>query len=510
MVDIRTILHHMRSGASNRAIHRELGVDRRTAKKYRKWAQEQGLLKGELPSLEALAQLIETTLSEPLPPQNQSSVAAYADRIIQLHKRGVEIAAIHQRLKEDGYNGNYWPVYRFVRKLAPVTPNVTVRIERKPGEEVQVDFGYAGMMIDPVTGKRRKSWAFVMTMSWSRHQYVEFVFDQKVGTWLRCHRNAFCYFGGVPERVVIDNPKAAITKACWHDPQIQLTYQECAEHYGFRIAPCAPATPQHKGKVEKGGVHYVKRNFLAGRDPTPVTQANREALIWCKTTAGLRIHGTTKEQPLVRFQEVEQSQLHPLPTTPYDPAVWKEAKLHRDCHLIFDHAYYSAPFRLVNQKLRVRGGSREVRIYTQDFQLVATHERAQEAGERHTHPAHLPPELVDAVFLNRESCQTVAQDIGPASAQVVQILLDDEVVDRQHTVRRLLSLRDRFGDQRLEAACQRALEFDDPRYMTVKRILQNGLERQEVEPEPIRAPAQVFVRSAGELLGHLFGGEAWN
>ena len=105
-----------------------------------------------------------------------------------------------------------------------------------------------------------------MTLSWSRHQYVEFVFDQKVATWLRCHVNAFAYLGGIPKRVVIDNLKAGITKACWEEPQVQHAYGECAEHYGFLIAPCRPATPQHKGKVEQGGVHYVKRNFLGGRE----------------------------------------------------------------------------------------------------------------------------------------------------------------------------------------------------------------------------------------------------
>jgi transposase len=128
------------------------------------------------------------------------------------------------------------------------------------------------MMIDPQTGKLRKSWAFVMTLAWSRHQYVEFVWDQKVATFLRCHRNAFEFMGGVPERVRIDNLKTAILKAVFDDPQVQQSYRECAEHYGFLIAPCRVATPEHKGKVEQGGVHYVKRNFLGGREVTILTR----------------------------------------------------------------------------------------------------------------------------------------------------------------------------------------------------------------------------------------------
>ena len=158
-------------------------------------------------------------------------------------------------------------------------------------------------MLDPATGRRRRTWAFVMTLSRSRHQYVEFVFDQKVSTRLLCHRRAFESFGGVPQRLVIDNLKAAVTRACFDDPQVQHSYRLCAEHYGFLIAPCRVRTPQHKGKVEQGGVHYLKRNFLGGREPTDLRQANRDVRRWCLTTAGQRVHGTTRQRPLDRFEQ---------------------------------------------------------------------------------------------------------------------------------------------------------------------------------------------------------------
>ena len=108
-----------------------------------------------------------------------------------------------------------------------------------------------------------------MTLSFSRHQYVEFVFDQTVGTWCRCHRGAFEWFHGVARRVVLDNLKAAIVRAALYDPEVQRVYRECAEHYGFLIAPCRVRMPEHKGKVEQGGVHYVTRNCLARRLHTP-------------------------------------------------------------------------------------------------------------------------------------------------------------------------------------------------------------------------------------------------
>lgn len=509
-MDVRELIRRLRAGHSKRQIARDLQVNWRTVKKYAVWAEQENLLSGSLPPLEALQERFAAAFPNTPPPQNKSSVAAYEAQIIQLRKEGVEIAAIWHRLQERGYTGSYAAVYRFVRKLEPLTPEVTVRVERKPAEEAQVDFGYAGRMMDPATGQVRRSWAFVMTLSWSRHQYVEFVFDQKIESWLHCHRNAFNYFGGVPQRLVIDNLKAGVIKADWDNPLIQQTYRECAEHYGFLIAPCRPYTPQHKGKVEQGGVHYVKRNFLGGRDVTTITQANQDVLTWCETTAGQRIHGTTKEQPLGRFQMVEQSCLQPLPANTYDLAVWREAKLHRDCHLVFENAYYSVPFRLVGQTLRIRGGSRTVQIFTKEHQLVATHDRAERPGMRQTHPAHLPPEKLPGLVLDRAMCLTVAVDIGPETLTVVNSLLEDKTVDRLPTVQRLLKLRDRHGDRQLNEACARALRFEDVNYMTVKRILTKSPEELPAGTEVVSSPARIFVRTANELVGHLFGGERWN
>ena len=507
-MDIREMLRHMRRGQSNRAVAEAMGIDRKTVARYRSWASEQGLLEDCLPPLSELQELVEETLSSSPPPQNTSSVEPYRKVVGKLRQEGVEIAAIHQRLKERGFTGSYSSVYRFVRTLEPRTPDVTVRVETPPGEEAQVDFGYAGKMVDPETGELRRTWAFVMTLSWSRHQYVEFVFDQKVETWLRLHRNAFAFFRGVPERVVIDNLKAGISRVCLHEPLAQQSYRECAEHYGFLISPCRPRTPRHKGKVEKGGVHYVKRNFLGGREPTTLTQANRDVRHWALTVAGERVHGTTKERPLERFA-FERGTLRPLPDAPYDMAVWKEVKLHRDCYLVFDQAYYSAPFRLVGQKLWVRGGSREVQIFTPDYQLVATHPRAQRPGRRQTHTDHLPPHKLPGLMLTRDACRQQASQIGPSTRTVVDSLLDHRPEDRLRTAGRLLRLGDRFGPERLEAAAARALRFDDPAYMTIKRILEQGLDLEEL-PAPDSFPLAVtFARPPAELVGHLAGGVSW-
>jgi transposase len=508
-MDIRELLRHIQQTSSDREVARTTGAHRRTVQRYRRWAAQQGLLVGVLPPLEQVQALLEQRMTAAAPPQTVSSVEPYRALAVRLYQEGVEGTAIWQRLREQGFRGHLSAVYRFLASLGSAELVAVVRVEREPGEEAQVDFGAAGRMLDEATGMVRKAWAFVMLLSWSRHQYVEFVFDQRVPTWLALHERAFASFGGVPARVVIDNLKAGITKAAWDEPEVQAAYRECAEHYGFLIAPCRPRTPEHKGKVEQGGVHYVCRNFLAGRTPTSLSQANQEVRGWCLGTAGLRVHGTTKQQPLARFSETEQARLRPLPAGPYDLASWKTARVHRDCYVVFEGAFYSVPHRLVGQQVRIRGGGTTVRVFTADHALLASHDRARTPGERQTHHDHLPPLKLPGLLRTRAGSQAHAAQIGPATAQMVHGWLADPALDRLPTVGRLLRLSQTYSPARLEAACARALRFDDRRYATIKRILAEQLDREPLAPPSPPVTAHTFVRSAGELLGHLFGGGAW-
>jgi len=205
VLDIRELIRHVQAGESDRQIAEALHLTRKTVGKYRAWAMQHELLQGALPTPEELSRLLNPAGATNVPPRVPSSVEPYRAVVVDLRQRGVEIATVFQRLRDDhGYRGSYASVHRFVRALEPPAPEVTIRIERAPGEEAQVDFGYAGRMLD-ATGQRRRAWAFVMTLSYSRHQYVEFVFDQTVETWLLLHQHAFEYFGGVPRKVVLDN-----------------------------------------------------------------------------------------------------------------------------------------------------------------------------------------------------------------------------------------------------------------------------------------------------------------
>lgn len=345
------IVYRLRRGQSMRAICRDLGHSRVTVRRYRELAKRSGYLDPARPLPEPGEVLAQLEPALPAAGSNISSVEPYREVVEGLLEQGVEMVAIQQRLcRRHGYQGSYSSVRRFVRRLRPRRKEVVVRIETAPGQQAQVDFGGAGKMRDPATGRLRQAWCFVMTLCWSRHQYVEFVCDQRMETWIGCHRRAFESFGGVPRELVVDNLKAAVLRAALEDQKLAEPYRQLAQHYGCLIHPCRPRAAQHKGIVENG-VHYVQRNLLATEQPADLAEANRAAKVWIMEVAGVRDHGATHVPPLRRFREEEQAALLPLPEEPFSLREVRGVRLHRDCHVQIDRSWYSAPFRHVGRKL---------------------------------------------------------------------------------------------------------------------------------------------------------------
>ena len=516
-MDIQTLLGRVRANESDRGIAHAMKISRTTVKKYRTWFEQEGFVtRDPLPSLSEMHQRLRAVFGDTHPPQNQSSIASYREDIQRWLEQGLRPRIIFQKLNaRPGFTASESAVYRLCQKIkASAPPEVFVRLETLPGEVAQVDFGEVRALIDPATQTLRRTWVFTMVLAWSRHQFVEFVFDQTLTTWLVCHQHAFEFFGGTPKRLVIDNLKAAIIKAYTQDQEAEVTraYAECAEHYGFLIDPCWPVQPRNNGTVDRGGVKYVQQSLGPRLEPhTTLPEANVQAQAWVLGKAGLRIHGTTHQVPLTRFVQTEQPTLLPLPRTAYDPAVWKQVKLHRDGHVVFEKAFYSAPCRFVGQTLWVRAGLREIRLFSAGFQLIATHPRATQAGQRLTQLDHLPPDKVRGATINRELCRAEAQDIGRATTQVIDELLESRPLDKLRTALRVLKLADAYTPTRLEAACARGIAFGDTSLVTLKRILTEGLELVTLPlPLPPTPESLVFVRPPEELAQVVSGGASWN
>jgi transposase len=506
VLDIREILRCLKLGRSIREISRDLGVHRKTIRDYRNLARAAGWLdQAELPTLAQMQAALTARLPEPTsgPP---SAAEVHREKILRLHAQGVEARAIYQILRdEDAFQGGYFCVYRFIRRFAAPSPKAFVRIETPPGEEAQVDFGYAGLIVDPATGQKRRAWVFVMVLSHSRHQFACLVFDQRIETWIACHVHAWEFFGGVVRRVVIDNLKAGVTKACFFDPEIQRAYREAAEHYGFAIAPCRVRTPEHKGKVEQGGVHYVVRNALAGRHFRDLHEANEYLQHWCLHVAGTRDHGTLHQQPLRLFEASEKAALQALPAARYEPSVFKQVKLHPDCHVVFDKAYYSAPHRFIGRTLWLRATRERVELYY-EHERVATHPRSQEPGKRVSSLTHYPPDKVAGLLVTPVRLKAEAAEVGPAAAEFIEEMLAEKPVDRLRAAQGVLGLRRRYGPVRLEAACRRALAFRQISYRCVDSILRKGLDalplsKDHLDQGPVPKRA-AFARPVHQLAAH--------
>lgn len=502
MNHIQEIIRRLRLGESERRIAQDMNLSRLTVRKYAKIAKQNGyLVQGsQLPSDVELQKALGPGVQAP---RQVSSVEPYRKQVEEWRRQGMEMMAIWLRLQENyGFKGAYGSVLRFVHRLEPRQPEAVVRVHSEPGEDLQVDFGSVGMLYDPVTQRMRKTYVFVATLCYSRHQYAELVFNQKVSTWIGLHKRAFEFFNGVPKRVIPDNLKAAVIKALVHDPVLGEAYRQQALHYGFLISPTIPHTPEHKGKVESG-VHYVQRNFIAGQEFLDILVANEHLLEWVLKVAGLRKHGTTSEAPLYLFNEFERAALQPLPTQPFQLLEIRTVKVHPDCHVVILGSFYSVPFKYVGQALAAHVSENFVEIYS-GTELVSSHVRATRSGQWHTHLEDYPPAKAAYLIRTPNYCRELAAKIGPSTLGVVEHLLADRPLDRLRTAQAILHLEESVGPKRLEGACARALYFGVLNYRQVKQILNAALDR---EPLPQIQNVQpvlghIFARAEEEFFGH--------
>lgn len=488
MYEYIQIITQLRLGGTLRGLAREQLADRKKLRKIRDLAMEKGWLdpKSPMPTELELSKYFKKPLSIA-----QSLILPYKDQIETWCAQGVQASTIYAHLqREHGFTGSYSIVQRYLKILKDTYRPVTTILEFNPGESAQVDFGQGPKLINDA-GEEIKTWIFVMVLSWSRHMYAEIVLHQDVMTWLGCHRRAFQWFNGVPTKVIIDNPKCAITKACYHNPCVQRAYGECAAGFGFIISPCPPRDPQKKGRVESG-VKYVKNRFVPLRQFRSLTDANEQLKRWLMEEAGQRTHGSTHEKPLVLF-EIERATLKALPDNPPECAAWEKVKLHGDCHVQYMKCRYSGPYRLARKELWLRATETTVRLYF-NHQLVALHPRLEIPGTKHTIDEHLPPNALAFQMKDAQWCLKQAREIGSYCLQAIEGLLSDSVVDYLRAAQSILGLRKVYGDRRLEAACRRALAFQSVHYRTIKSMLAVGVENDSLPESTTQEMAEPYAK----------------
>ena len=295
----QSVLTLHQAGWSNRAIARELRLNRETVGKY---LRAPTVTTGAEPPKPAIAIPGSLPAADSKPAIStagsvagrKSTCAVWEPQIAAALGQGLTAQRIYQDLvTEYQFSGSYQSVKRFVRQLGTTLPLPWRRMEREPGLEMQVDFG-KGAWIE-ADGQRKRPLGFRVVLSHSRKGYSEAVWQQTTENFIRCLENAFRYFGGVPHTTVIDNLRAAVTQADWRDPELNPKLAAFAEHYQTVILPTKPYTPRHKGKIE-AGIKYVQDNALKGRVFGSLAAENQFLLEWESRVADTCIHGTTRQQ----------------------------------------------------------------------------------------------------------------------------------------------------------------------------------------------------------------------
>ncbi|HIC96492.1 TPA: IS21 family transposase, partial [Candidatus Bipolaricaulota bacterium] len=363
------ILQLHKQGLSISEIARRTGRDRKTIRKYlqQPWRPPQRK-----------------------PAKRKSKLDPFKDYLLKRWDEGVTNAVkLLDEIKNQGYQGGYTILKDFLHPLRQEAKNQAVlRFETAPGLQAQVDWACFGKIL--VDGEWKRLYAFTMTLGYSRMKYLEFMTSVDIEHFLQGHINAFHYFGGVPEEVLVDNLKSAVLWRNGSEIHWNPRYLDFAAHYGFVPRACWPYRAQTKGKVESS-IGYVRKNFWPGRHYRGLVDLNRQAREWLDGTANAKVNATTGEAPWERLER-EREELMPLEgIADYDTSYLAQRKVTRDCYVHYRGNRYSVPYRYSRREVVVRepveGEGRQIRIYYQE-ELIATHHLSRGKGKAICDPAH--------------------------------------------------------------------------------------------------------------------------
>lgn len=512
-------------GRSQRSIARELGVARETVSRYVRLWRENGCggagrtipTAGSEPGAAPSNEAIPTAGSEPdTSPPNEAIPTAGADgadesnraiptagsvgrrsdcepfraAILEKLALGLSAQRIWQDLDAESESApGYESVKRFVRRVEARAELPFRRMESPPGREAQVDFGKGAFVVGG-DGRRTRPHLFRMVLSHSGAGYSEVVRRQDTETFIRCIENAFRHFGGVTETLVVDNLKAAVTKADWYDPDIHPKLREFCLHYGTVVLPTKARTPRHKGKVEKS-VDYAQSNALRGRTFASLDEQNRFLANWEDKVADKRIHGTTRRQ-VGKALEAERGHLAPLPES-FFPC-FREAlrKVHRDGHVEVDRAYYSVPPEHVGATVWARWDGRLVRIFDLRLREVAVHP-ACAPGRFSTLPAHVPARKISGLERGEGWMMGRLRLFGPRTEAWARAVMVNRGVEGLRVLQGLLALAGKHRARQIDAACGKALDAQNFRLAAVREAMKD-----DGDQPALFAEAHPLIRSMDE------------
>ncbi len=504
-------------GWSDRRIQRETHVHRITIAKYRKALQnrpqvpagfsaEMGQNDPQVPAESGGFEAEDSELlgerdprfSPALPPPRNASLIPHLPALKVGLTQGFSAQRIYQDIVEDaGFHGSYDSIKRYIRKVRKKAPQFFERLPVFPGREAQVDFSHGPLIGDGL--RKRRSWLFKMTLSFSRHAYEELVYAQDVETFLRCHEHAFAFFGGIPELVKIDNLKSGVLRAHLYEPILNPVYLAFSEWNGFVINPCDPYQPQQKGRVERD-IAYTQSNALKGRKLKSLEEGNQLLFHWNKRWARLRIHGTTKRQVWSQFIEFEKPCLRPLPPTAFPFFKVGRRKVDVQGHIEVNGNFYSAPYHLIGTYVSVHFNSEAVVILAGEA-VLCKHRTRHGKALASSLPDHRPPHRPVSLEAEEHMHLQRAKVVGPNLHRLIDKLISLDDVAAIKKVRGLMSLRKSFPAALLEDAAGIALTRHNISYHFVKSLCESLRQNEGSTPETLTEEHEM-IRPLAEYQTH--------
>lgn len=520
-MEIQEVVRRWQAGDPQRAIARGSGLARETVAKYLRAAQELGLRAQGAPPTEAQTiQLVRLGQAATARPPRAAPQAARLEpqrtRIeAWVREERLQLTRVQELLREEGVRVSYSTLERFVWRAGlrgRRRPQRTVRMAATaPGEVAEMDFERLGPLVHPVTGTRQVVWALLVVLVYSRHSFLWPLVQQTVEATIEGLEHAWRFFGGLPQRLILDNFPAAVAGTDPLDPRPTRAFLEYSQARGFLLDPARVRHPRDKPHVERG-VPYARERFWKGGQFADLADARAQGERWCREVAGQRVHGTTRKLPLVVFEEEERAHLLPYDGILYDVPIWRDVVVHPDHHVSVQYALYSAPGTTCppGTKLEARCDRALVKLYHRG-ELVKVHPR-QPKGGRATDPADYPPERVAYALRAPERLVQQATALGAHVGRFAERLVDGSASwAKLRQGQKLLRLGERYTAARLDAACARALGFDLLDVRRLERILVLALEREgapappvDERVQPLRPPAPGRFARPGSAFDHRF------
>jgi len=481
-------------GLSKRKIAASCRIGRATVSEYLRRAEAAGL-NWPLPEGLDEAALERRLFPVALPlPTEQRPQPVWADIRRELKRKSVTLFLLWQEYKEIYPQGYQYSRFCYLYRDWQGKLHIVMRPEHRAGEKLFVDYaGQTVPIINRSTGEEHQAQLFVAVLGASNYTYAEATWSQSLPDWIGSHMRTFKYLGGCPEILVPDNLRSGVNKAHRYDPDLNKTYQDMSMHYSVAVVPARARKPRDKAKVESG-VLLAERWILASlRNHCFFSLAELNAQI--RTLLEDLNQRPFKKLPGCRrsqFEEIDHPALNPLPTVPYIYAEWCKVRVAPNIHVEVQRHYYSVPYTLVKRQLDARLSAATVEFFFKGTR-VASHRRSHRKGDYTTVREHMPKSHQQYLDWTPQRFVHWAEKTGLATATVIERILASRPFPQQgyNACYGLMRLGQSYGDERLEAACARALTLGTESYRSIESILKKGLDRRPLpEPAPTQEPVQ--------------------